>query len=837
MVVLAAVVAAVAFAAPAIAAKPKKRPYVEIRRTAYGVPHIKARNWQDLGYGYGYAFAQDNICTIAESYVTVSAERSRWFGPDATWNFRANGTQPNNLNSDFFYKSINDSGIVERLASTAPPHGPRPQVKALVRGYVAGYNKWLERRGTGRINDPRCRGQEWVRPITELDVYRRFYQLASLASQGVAIDGIGDAHPAGPGGGQAESQQQSAIDGLTPDSLRLPIGSNAYGLGKEATDNGRGMVLGNPHFPWRGPERLYQAQLTIPGKIDVSGGSLHGVPMVLIGTTRGLSWSHTVATAYRFTPVELTLAPGDPYSYMVDGQPQKMEERTVTVDVRTAGGIEQRTRKLYRTRYGPMLTSLLGLPLFPWTNERAYAMRDANEENFRYLNHFFETNLAKSVRTYDQIQKRYQGIPWVNSIAADSNGEAYYSMDGAIPNVPNDHAQSCGGELNRVTFTALGLPTLDGSRSACDWKTDADAVAPGIFGPSNIPRMFRNDYTHNGNDSHWLTNPRQPLTGFARIIGNERTTRTLRTRLGLVQVEERLNRGDKFDLGELEATLTDDRQFAAELWRDELVAMCKESPVQVGSGGPVNVSEACPVLEAWDLRDDTKSRGAILFRRFATRVLGTGDPTGLTNTLPTGPFTRPFDADDPVNTPSGLNTSSPQVRAALADAVKDLRDAGIPLDAPLGNHQYVERNGENVPIGGGPGTLGVFNAINVHVEAAAGLRRRAARVELRDGDALHRQPRLPRADGDVRDLRRVGEPGLAAQLGLHARVLAGALEPSAVLRPRDQARPGHEAPPPAPAKALTHRMRRHIFRDALDLEAALLLHVQVVAVELRQRGL
>src|SRR5688500_1350301 len=90
VVMLAAVVAAVALPAPALAAKPKKKPLVEIRRTAYGVPHIQARNWRDLGYGYGWAFAQDNICTIAESYVTVAAERSRWFGAENTWNFRAN---------------------------------------------------------------------------------------------------------------------------------------------------------------------------------------------------------------------------------------------------------------------------------------------------------------------------------------------------------------------------------------------------------------------------------------------------------------------------------------------------------------------------------------------------------------------------------------------------------------------------------------------------------------------------------------------------------------------------------------------------------------------------
>src|SRR3954453_12762792 len=221
---------------------------VVIRGTAHGVPHILAADWRSLGYGYGYGFAQDNICTIAESYVTVAAQRSRYFGPDGSWNFRGNGSVAHNLNSDFFYQRTNDSGIVDRLANQPPPLGPKPEIRDGVRGYVAGYNHYLEKTGVNNLPDPRCKGQPWVRKIDERDVYRRFYQLASLASQGVAIDGIGGAQPLT---GSA-SAQQSALERLKSGdaSLRLPIGSNAYGLGKDMTSNGRGMVLGNPHFPW-----------------------------------------------------------------------------------------------------------------------------------------------------------------------------------------------------------------------------------------------------------------------------------------------------------------------------------------------------------------------------------------------------------------------------------------------------------------------------------------------------------------------------------------------------------------------------------------------------------
>ena len=52
---------------------------VEIVRTKYGIPHVTAADYGGLGYGYTYAFAQDNVCLIADKIVTVTGERSRHF--------------------------------------------------------------------------------------------------------------------------------------------------------------------------------------------------------------------------------------------------------------------------------------------------------------------------------------------------------------------------------------------------------------------------------------------------------------------------------------------------------------------------------------------------------------------------------------------------------------------------------------------------------------------------------------------------------------------------------------------------------------------------------------
>lgn len=74
----------------------------EIRRTSFGVPHIRANDERELGFGIGYAYAQDNLCLLANEVVTVNGERARYFGPEqATLEGR------NNLANDVFFTWLN----------------------------------------------------------------------------------------------------------------------------------------------------------------------------------------------------------------------------------------------------------------------------------------------------------------------------------------------------------------------------------------------------------------------------------------------------------------------------------------------------------------------------------------------------------------------------------------------------------------------------------------------------------------------------------------------------------------------------------------------------------
>ena len=681
-----------------------------VRRTAHGIPHVLADDFAGVGYGYGYAFAQDNFCALMDALVTVNAERSRYFGPDGTY-LAALGSQYNNLKSDFFYQAINDDGTVEALLAKPPPLGPSQDARELVRGYTAGLNRYLAETGVDGLTDPRCKGAAWVRPITERDLYRRYYQLSLFASSLFFLDALVDAKPPSllPDGTlPLPLPAPATLDRkVFPSSETLGLGSNAFGLGSQATRNGKGMLLANPHFPWEGSERFYEAHLTVPGKLNVSGVSLLGVPAILIGHNETLAWSHTVSTAYRFTPFELKLIPGFPTKYLYDGQIRDMTTRTVTVQAKAAdGSLTARQHTFYRSHLGPMMEYPSGL--MTWNGLTGYAFHDANASNLRLLDAFFAMDRAANVEELHTAQATWQGIPWVNTIATDAQGRAYYADMSVVPHVTDAKLLRCVlSPIPLLVLASAGLPVLDGSRSDCALGSDADAVEPGIFGPGSLPRLTRADYVTNSNDSYWLPNPAQPLTGFPRILGGEKNVRSLRTRLGLKMVQGRIAgtdglAGQGFTLEQLQTVMFNNRNYSGELLRDAAVSLCRRTPfVLMPDLTFEDLRPACPVLAAWDLKGDLDSRGELLWRVFLFTAVGA---TG-------GPYLVPFNANDPVNTPRTLNTLNPQVAQALGTAIRTLRERGIALDATTGSVQGKRKNGVFYPVHGCAHDEGCFNQI------------------------------------------------------------------------------------------------------------------------------
>ncbi|WP_405813309.1 penicillin acylase family protein [Streptomyces sp. NBC_01390] len=687
-----------------------------IRYTEYGIPHIVAKDYANLGFGSGWAQAADQVCVLADGFVTLRGDRSRWFGPDATPDFSLSDAS-DNLSSDLYFRGVRDAGTVERLLARPAPQGPSRAVKDLMNGWAAGYNAWLKQ---NRVKDPACAGAGWVRPVTGVDVATRAYALAVLGGQGGLADAITAAEPP-PASSPASSTTAAAGPSLPTASAAAKgarelfdlsdMGSNAVAFSGSTTANGRGLLLGNPHYPWKGGRRFWQSQQTIPGELNVAGGSLLGSPTISIGYNANVAWSHTVSTGVPLSLHQLKLDPADPTTYLVDGKPERMTRRSVTVPVRDGAPV---TRTQWWTRYGPVVLSPGGeLPL-PWTTTTAFALNDPNAANLR----FYDTSLgfSKARGTDDILDSldRHQGIPWVNTVAADRAGHSLFAQSQVLPRITDELAAACSTPLGKVLYPAAGVAVLDGSRTDCAVGDDPDSVAPGIFGPSRMPTLKNTPYVENSNDSAWLTNLDQPITGYERIFGTVRATASPRTRGAVADVAAMAAKGG-LTVADLQRQQFANRSTSGSLAAGDAARACAALPggTATGSAGTaVDVSQACGVLASWDRTMNSDSRGALLFDRFWRKLLGA---------VPSAQRWKvPFSAADPVGTPNTLNTDAPGFTKALADAVTELRAAGIPLGARLGDHQYVVRKGQRLPVGGGTESLGVWNKIEPVWDTANG---------------------------------------------------------------------------------------------------------------------
>jgi acyl-homoserine-lactone acylase len=710
----------------------------ELRTTTYGVPHVRADDFASLGWGVAQAYLRQNFCLLADQIVTARGERSKFHGPDA--NAILAFVPVPNRDADFFYRSYFDDTVL-----AAAYRETSAEVHALVRGFVAGYNEFLDR-ARAQPSGPACLPEPWVRPITERDYLRLLADKAVLASGAAFARAIATAQPPEASSAAAEPVTTSALDADVVRAQLHPVpergaASNAYAIGRAATANDAGMLLGNPHWPWFGNNRFFQIHMTVPGRYDVFGVMNGDAPLPLIGFNDDVAWTHTVSPALRHTVYALRLASGAPTRYVVDGAEREMTARPIEIEVRRPdGSLGTERRTLYDTHLGPVMQVdglVPGGVNLRWTASTAYTLRDANRASMRLLEQWLRIGQAKSVGDIERALRDVAAIPYVHTVATDRHGDAFHADIGATPNVrraqlrPSTEGGCVDGTTAAAVLALVNIPILDGSRSACDWEVAPDAPRPGLMPAAQLPATRRSDYVANSNQSAWFVHPQARIDDLEPILGTAGTPLTLRQRLAFTQIEQRLAASDglaatpRFDsLETMREMLFGNRVLAAELSLDgkaatplthDLLALCRPAPGQnvrlvtvLGSATPVDVAPACQVLAAWDGRSRVDSRGAVLFREFWRRLrMPAGTPLWLT----------PFDPADPVHTPRALNTqpgiAADTVLLALAQTVADLQAKGIDITRPLGDLQAVTRAGQRIPLSGGDEFEGAFNKLTM----------------------------------------------------------------------------------------------------------------------------
>lgn len=645
----------------------------DIRRTSFGVPHIRASDERGLGLGIGYAYAQDNLCLLANEVVTVNGERARFFGPE-----QSTLEERNNLASDVFFTWLNTPEAVAAFWKAQSP-----QIQQRIEGYVAGYNRYLKEKGA----PAQCQGA-WVRPLMAEDLVKLTRRLLVEGGVGQFAEALVGAAPPQATATVVPGAEAFALADAHQQRFSLDRGSNAVAVGRDRSFNGRGMLLANPHFPWVGGMRFYQMHLTIPGQLDVMGAALPGLPVINIGFNQHVAWTHTVDTSKHFTLYRLTLDPKDSTRYMLDGKSTALERTSVTVQVkRPNGSTEAVNHTIYNSQFGPVVQWPGKLD---WDSRYAYSLRDANLGNDRVLQQWYGMNRASSLKALQASVHALQGIPWVNTLAADDQGQSLYMNLSVVPNVSAAKLAQCSDPR-----AGLQMIVLDGSRSTCAWDVDPRAAQAGIFPADQLPQLQRTDYVQHANDSAWLVNPKAPLIGFSPVISQDRIGLGPRARFVL----QRLRSLDKRPIGvaDLQNMVMDNEVYLAGQVMPDLLEFCAR---HLGADA-ATLEPLCKRLKDWDRHANLDSGlGLVHFIDLIEHLRPVPDAWRVA-----------FDPTQPLTTPRGLAIERAPVAKALREAMlassADFAQRGLSADSRWGDIQV---RGQT-PIHGGPQELGIYNAM------------------------------------------------------------------------------------------------------------------------------
>lgn len=670
---------------------PPRSSGVTVDRSRQGVPHITAPNYEKLAYGAAWTMAEDDLCGMAFDGLKARGELARTFGPEPVEEFMPNeGIEPfeDNVASDFYYRLLQHRGYPER--GLRGPQAPSGRARSAVRGYVRGYNDFLERHPD---SDPRCAGEAWLKPRTARDVWLGAHQYDDWE---FAFAERLNARPPAQSGSADSTGTGKPVRHQTEHSQAIALGDRVTGEGA--------ILAYDPHNPAETSLDPGFARLTIPGRLDVFGHRSRFSPALYAGANANFSWALTFSHQQRRVIRRLKLTPGSPRSYIVDGRSIPMGQDRVSVEVRTDDGtLSRHTHTFYKTKWGDVLVrgDGSGPTDLPWTRTTAYA----TDESFiartsqRLFDYHIDINRARSFADLRKLVARWGGFLDSQLTGADTSGRAYFFGGVGAPNIDAQRQERCINDARaRAIFESTGEPVLDGSTTDCALPSQPGSFRPGTVGVDGIPQLQSRLYTANGNNSHWLVTRSRRLEGFNPFFTDpqtrERAQVTPRARLILSMAEELVGHarrsGRPLDAAYVAKAFLDPRDSRSDPELAGVVGWCRDQDeVRASDGASVDISKACDVLARWDQRHRADSRGGTLWRLFWAKLFNHFSDI-------TVPMRTPYSVDDPINTPRGLRFT-PRVAATFADAVQAIRQAGLPLDVPVGDTLRLIRWGTEGP--------------------------------------------------------------------------------------------------------------------------------------------
>jgi len=455
------------------AASPELWRQVEIIRTAYGVPHIRAENLRAAGYALAWLQLEDYGPRTAMQILRASARMGLVFGRDS-------------MAQDF---------LAQRTRRRAEDSWAKlePNTRDIYDGFAYGINRYV-------VLHPAEYPATMPADFTGYDILagdvgepayalvRRF--LSKLDPQQFPPE-LPRRFAAPPSEGDDTAE-------LTRDN----VGSNAWAFAPSRTRSGKAILLRNPHLAWN--SGYYEAHMTVPGHFDFYGDFRIGGPFAVVGGfNANLGWS-TTNNAQRLEEFyTLDVDPLRADHYLIDGTSLPLQREIVTVQFRNGRGISSESREFWDTPAGPVIHR---------ANGKIYIVKTANDGEYRGGEQFLRMMHATSLAEW-KAAMRLHGRGTSNFTYADKAGNILMVWNAALPLLPH----ATGGDT-------LAIPV----RSTNDMWTQ--------YVPwDSLPQFLnpKGGYVHNENSSPHYTNIREPIDTLNAYPNFEKPSLSLRSQLAL----------------------------------------------------------------------------------------------------------------------------------------------------------------------------------------------------------------------------------------------------------------------------------------------------------------
>ena len=327
---------------------------VEVLRDADGIPHILAKSEADAWFAMGYVHAQDRLWQMEFQRQVVEGRISEFLGERA-------------YDTDRLMRTLGMARMAERIVAKLDP-----QTLASLEAYSAGVNAFLDTDPVlpvefqvFRVKPKRWKPADtvgWLLVMawdlssnwrTELSRLRFANKLGRERANEIIAPYPGDAPQPLPDFKALYAQLAPAATALLAMSPANDYanGSNSWVVSGAQSETGKPLLANDPHLGLQAPSLWYLAHVSSPAG-NFIGGTLPGVPFIVLGRNDHLAWSFTTTLGDTQDLFVERVVPGDPASYVTPTGKAKFETREEVIRV----GSEERRITVRSTRHGPVIS-------------------------------------------------------------------------------------------------------------------------------------------------------------------------------------------------------------------------------------------------------------------------------------------------------------------------------------------------------------------------------------------------------------------------------------------------------------------------------------------------